>query len=63
MKVEATGYKDTKRIVDDAGNVVAMVERYNSGRWAIHDKDTDKRITAANFTTPNAALKFWNTRA
>lgn len=59
MRLESTGYGDAKRIVNDDGSLSAMAMKYTSGFWAIHDKDTDQKLTPAKFKTPTSAMKHW----
>lgn len=56
MKLEATGCPDSKRIVRHDGKVLAMCQRYVGGFWAVHDVDTDRRITAIQFSTARKAM-------
>jgi len=56
MKIEPTGSADSKRIVSDNGEVVALCERYTGGLWAVHDVDSNKKLCAAVHKTPRAAL-------
>ena len=44
MKVEATGMTYWKRVVNDSGEVVAILSQLASGKWIINDK-TDKKLT------------------
>lgn len=59
MKIESTGYPDSKRIVDDDGNVLVMLYLYTDGRWRLHDAETDAKVTNVPFMNPKVALKFW----
>ena len=59
MKLEAFGCATSRRIVDDSGAVLAMIEQYTSGRWAVHHADTDRRICPAIHKTPRAALTWF----
>ena len=44
MVIESTGFPYSKRIVDGTGHLVAMAEQYTSGLWAVHDKETGKKL-------------------
>lgn len=59
MKLESTGYSDAKRIVSDDGHVMAMVVRYTGGMWAVHDRNTDKKLTPPIFKTATKAMRHW----
>jgi hypothetical protein len=58
MKLEATGNKDCRRIVDDLGRVVALVERYCNGLWGVHAIHGDERM-GGRFNTPAKALAWF----
>ena len=55
MAIESTGYPHSKRIVDGTGHLVAMAEQYTSGLWAVHDKETGKKLCPEQHKTAKAA--------
>lgn len=59
MKLEGTGYPDCKRIVDEDGKVLVMLNRYTDGAWRLHDVVTDAKVSNIAFMKPKNALKYW----
>ena len=59
MPIESTGFADSKRIVEDAGRLLAMAERYTSGFWAVHDLEKNQKLCEARHKTANSAAEWF----
>jgi hypothetical protein len=57
MRVESTGYKDTKRIMDGEV-IVGLAIQYANGFWAPHGHN-DMRLAPAAFKNPTAVRKWF----
>ena len=53
MKLEATGFKTTRRVMRDDGSVCALVEQMCDDSWKVH---VDERAVSPNFKTPKKCL-------
>lgn len=59
MRIEATGYPDAKRIVNENGAIVSMIVEYCNGLWAVHDVKTDLRLCEPKHKTPTDAMRWF----
>lgn len=59
MKLEATGSRHTKRIVDDDGKLLAMAEQYTNDLWAVVSVTDYSRLCNPVHKTAGAALRWF----
>jgi len=57
MKIERTGTSYLRRVVNDSGEVVAILSRLMSGKWIINDA-SDKKLSNNVFNDISHAQKW-----